>query len=618
MSRLPVIVGFGGINPAGRLSCHHGYRRLVIDALDAQAQQETYASLATLMNLTTDPAAAATREYIRDHTLVRRIESFDPAAIPWQRHIRLAPADGNLSFRIGKRQLPDHVPADWTVTHDGSGTLTVTVSGGLDALIADTRVSKVTSAGQLPTGFDPERLYQSRNHPRGLQLTIYGASDAVLSLGIDWDELRQKVRPDQFSVYSGSAMGQLDFDGTGGMMQSALMGKRVTSKQLPLGLCEMPADFINAYVLGSMGATGATIGACATFLYNLRQGIEDITSGRRRVVVVGNSEAPVTPEVIEGYRTMGALAEDEALMELDGRTDAVDNRRAARPFSNNCGFTLAEAAVYVVLFDDELAVELGANIFGAVADVMVNADGFKKSIPGPGVGNYVTMAKAMAVARAVLGDEALRRRTYIQAHGTSTPQNRVTESHIMNELARTFGIERWIVGAVKAFLGHSLAPAAGDQLSAILGTWKYGWIPGITTIDAVADDVFTSHLRFENRHIEVGATGMDGAFINSKGFGGNNATALILAPHVTLRMLERKHGKAALAAHGTRNEAVAAAAADYDTRATRGETRPIYKFGEGVLEGTDLDITPSRITVPGYGEPIDLELANPFPDMSLD
>ena len=65
------------------------------------------------------------------------------------------------------------------------------------------------------------------------------------------------------------------------------MNKRVTSKQLPLGLCEMPADFINAYVLGSLGATGATIGACATFLYNLRQGVEDIQSGRRRVVMVG-------------------------------------------------------------------------------------------------------------------------------------------------------------------------------------------------------------------------------------------------------------------------------------------------------------------------------------------
>ncbi|HNF09694.1 MAG TPA: hypothetical protein PLX36_10580, partial [Pseudomonadales bacterium] len=34
MVRLPVIVGFGGINPAGRSSFHHGYRRLVLDVLD--------------------------------------------------------------------------------------------------------------------------------------------------------------------------------------------------------------------------------------------------------------------------------------------------------------------------------------------------------------------------------------------------------------------------------------------------------------------------------------------------------------------------------------------------------------------------------------------------------
>jgi acetoacetyl-[acyl-carrier protein] synthase len=369
-------------------------------------------------------------------------------------------------------------------------------------------------------------------------------------------------------------------------------------------------------VLGSIGATGATIGACATFLYNLRQGIEDITSGRRRVVVVGNSEAPITPEVIEGYRTMGALAEDDALMALDNRTDGVDNRRAVRPFSSNCGFTLAEAAVYVVLFDDELAVELGASIYGAVGDVYVNADGFKKSIPGPGVGNYVTMAKAMALGRTILGDDALRTRTYIQAHGTSTPQNRVTESHIMNELAKTFGIEKWTVGAVKAFVGHSLAPASGDQLAAILGAWQYGWIPGITTIDHVAKDVHASHLRIENRHIEVGNEGMDGAFINSKGFGGNNATALILAPHVVRRMLERKHGRAAMTAHAARNEAIVAASAEYDAKMTRGEGRPIYQFGEGVLEGSDLDITTSRIKVPGWGQPIDLELPNPYPDMS--
>jgi acetoacetyl-[acyl-carrier protein] synthase len=590
---------------------------MVIDALPATVATETYRSLAGLMNIHKNADDAETRRYINSHTLVRRIESFDPTSIPWQRNVAFASTgDEALTFKLPRRQLPDRIPDDWQINDTGDKDVTIIVQGKLHALVEDMRISRVTSAGQVPTGFNPDKLYQSRNHPRGLALTVFGASDAVRSLGIEWDRLRERVQPDQFAVYSGSAMGQLDFDGSGGMLQASLLGKRVTSKQLPLGLCEMPADFINAYVLGSLGATGATIGACATFLYNLRQGVEDIQSGRRRVVMVGNAEAPITPEVIEGYRTMGALAEDEALMALDGRTDAPDNRRAVRPFSDNCGFTLAEGAVYAVLMDDALALELGLVVHGCVANVFVNSDGFKKSIPGPGVGNYVTVAKAMSLARRLIGEEGLRRRSYFQAHGTSTPQNRVTESHIMSELAGVFGVEDWLVAAVKAYVGHSLAPAGGDQLSAVLGAWEYGWIPGITTIDHIAADVHQKHLRFSMAHVQIDPAAMDAAFINSKGFGGNNATALVLSPTVTRQMLERKHGAAAMTAYRRRNESVRAQLVDYDARMSRGEVAPIYQFGEGVLEAHDLTITDTHIQVPGYAHPIELDLGDPYPDMS--
>jgi acetoacetyl-[acyl-carrier protein] synthase len=616
LANLPVIVGIGGVNAAGRVSAHHAYRRLVIDALPDAAAAETYRSLAGLMGLEGDPGLAETRGYIDEHTLIRRIEQFDPDDIGWQRQTSLTPTtDEPITFTVPARQLPSRLPDNWTVLDSQGKTVTVQIDGRLDVLIADRRTSTVSSAAQIPTGFDPGTTYQSRNHPRGLQLTVWGASDAIRSIGMDWDVLRAKVRPDQFAVYSGSAMGQLDQNGLGGLLQAGMTGGRVTSKQVPLGLCEMPADFINAYLLGNLGATGATIGACATFLYNLRQGVEDIRSGRRRVVVVGNAEAPITPEVVDGYRTMGALAEDEALKALDG-TGLVDNRRACRPFAENCGFTLAEASIYTVLFDDELALETGAFVHGAVAEVFVNADGFKKSIPGPGVGNYVTVAKAMGLARSMLGEDALRQRTYMHAHGTGTPQNRVTESHIMNELARVFGIEKWPVAAIKAHLGHSLAPAGGDQLTAILGTWAHGWIPGITTIDAIADDVHTENLQFTLAHREVDPGLLDAAFINSKGFGGNNATGLILAPHVARAMLERKHGAKAMKRHAARHEDVATAFADYDQRMTRGEESPIYQFGEGVLEGADLGISDAHIDVPGYGQPIELNVADPYTDMS--
>ena len=615
MARLPVIIGFGGVNPAGRISSHHAYRRTVIDAIGKRAADDTYASLAGLMNLDGDSADPAVRTHIQDHTLIRRVECFDPDDIPWQRRARLKPAQGNaLAFVVPARDMPDRIPESWHVSQREDGAFDVTAPQA-DVLVPDRRDSRVTSAGEAPTGFDPGSLYQSRSHPRGLQLSIYGASDAVRSVGIPWQELKGRVRPDQFSAYAGSAMGQLDDQSTRGMMQAPMMGRRPNSKQAALGLAEMPVDFVNAYVIGSVGATGGMIGACATFLYNLRSAVDDIKSGRCRVAVAGSAEAPIVPELMEAFRTMGALAEDEALMAIDG-ADRVNNRRACRPFAENCGFTMAEASVYVVLVDDELALELGADIHGAVPDVFVNADGFKKSIPGPGVGNYITVGKALATARAILGEEAVRQRSFVHAHGTGTPQNRVTESHILNEMAKAFGIERWNVAAIKAYLGHTLAPASGDQLASALGTWQYGWIPGIATIEGPADDVHHSNLRIGPKHVEIDPKAMDVALVNSKGFGGNNATGVVLSPYVTRAMLAKRHGTDAMQRHARRNESVHAAGLDYDAAATRGEARPIYHFGEDVLEGEDLGIDARSVRVPGYGAPVSLDAENPFGDMT--
>ncbi|MEX2489548.1 MAG: beta-ketoacyl synthase [Pseudomonadales bacterium] len=618
MSRLPVIVGFGGINAAGRSSAHHAYRRLVIDKLDSKRADETFASLAEIMQLDST-IGPEQKQYILNHTLIRKLESnlFDPAAIRLNKSAKLmATANGPVSFTIRRNQLPELVPSTWKVEPVESSMVMVTIGNDLDVLFPDVRTSKVNSAGQLPTGFEPEKLYQSRSHPRGLQLTVYGASDAVNSLGIDWETVRAKVPADQISVYASSAMGQLDTNGTGGMLQASLMGKRVSSKNCALGLAEMTADFINAYILGSVGCTGANIGACATFLYNLRQGIQDIRSGKFRAVIVGASEAPLTPEVIEGYRTMGALAEDEGLKKLDNISDGEPNyRRACRPFSDNCGFTLSEASQFIILFDDELAMELGATIYGSVGDVFINADGFKKSIPGPGIGNYITMGKALGLIRSVVGEQAMKGRTWVQAHGTGTPQNRVTESHIFNELAKSFGIENWPVAAIKSYLGHSLGTAAGDQLAATLGVWAHGLIPAINTIDHLADDVHSSHLDFLLEHREVAPDAMDAALINSKGFGGNNSTAAILAPHVTRTMLEKKYGKTAMTKHANLNEGVQEKSAQYDSDTIAGKNSLIYNFGVNVVEGTELDITSNSIIIPGYELPISLDVSNPYDDM---
>ena len=109
---------------------------------------------------------------------------------------------------------------------------------------------------------------------------------------------------------------------------------------------------------------------------------------------------------------------------------------------------------------------------------------------------------------------------------------------------------------------------------------------------------------------------MDAALINSKGFGGNNATAAILAPHVTLSMLAKKHGKARLTAHANLNEAVREQSAAYDAATSTGKNALIYNFGVGVVEGDQLGLTDQAITIPGLSQPINLNVANPYEDMS--
>lgn len=625
MQRLPVIVGFGGINAAGRSSFHHGYRRMILDALPAADRIPALLGLATLTGrlvhrnghfedaggnvLAPADIESTLGAALRDATCVRRIEAehFDTEAISYNRRVALKAGSGPIRVVLRKRDMPDTLPANWSIVATHADDVEIAIAEGIEILLPATRKAGVRSAGQLPQGFDPGALYASHHHPRGLQMAVFAASDALLATGLDWQAIRNMLPPDQVAVYASSAMGQLDDPGFGGMMKAAANGKRTSSKQCPLGFPEMPADFINAYVLGNAGATGGMLGACATFLYNLEKGIRDIRCGKRRVVFVGAAEAPIVPEVMEGYRAMGALGEDSDLLALDPHRSEPDHRRAVRPFSTNIGFTIAESAQYLVLMDDALALELGAFIHGAAPEVYINADGYKKSISAPGAGNYITMAKAAACARALLGEEALRRHTFVHAHGTGTPQNRTTESHVLNETAKAFGIERWLVAAIKCYVGHSIGAAAGDQIAAALGTWAHGIVPGIATIDHVAPDVNDSHLDISPAHREVGPDGMAAALINAKGFGGNNATGVILSPQATRQLLAARHGSRALDNWRHQHEAIAAAAGAYDAAATRGEYAPLYRFGEGVIDGKQVRITDRAVHLPGFALPVRLD-----------
>ena len=603
MTALPLIVGFGGINAAGRSSDHQAFRRLIMDALTPSETARTVDQIGALIGLGPDISMnEAQARHVLENTLIRRIHPdwFNPDAVALN---RLGHTKETSSIWLGPLQIPNPLPVGWSVGRK-EGRLTEYVVAPGDLLKPCTRKLSVQAAGMAPTGFRPDMFYPSRNHPRTLQLALFALSDCWLSSGLQWHHIKHHIAPNQVAVFAGSSIGQMDESGFGGMLKSALLGKRTTSKQLPLGYPQMPADFSNAYVLGSLGRSGASMGACAGFLYNLHNAVDGIQEGRYKVAIVGGADCPITPEVIEGFRAMGALAEDQGLRELDGLddTDTPNYRRTSRPFGLNCGFTMGESSQYVILMDDQLALELGATIYGSVPTVASHADGGKRSISAPGAGNYLTLAQAAASIRDLLGQDVLAHETLVQAHGTSTPQNRVTESDVLSRVAQTFGIDQWMVSAVKSQLGHSQGTAGGDQLAVSLGAFASQIAPGIQTTETLAPDVIQQGLDFvlQSREQTLSA-----ALINAKGFGGNNATAAVLSPEATATLLQSRHGPIQIAG----SDEVRARQERYRHEIDRGTIEILYHYGENIVDGSDLEMTATSVSVPGFGHSIPLDQA---------
>ena len=546
LKRFPVICSVGGINSAGRSSFNFSYKRLIIENLNKEKKIEL---LKDLNNLTSGKISSETD--ILNKTLVRKINAdlYDP-----------------------------------------------------ELLMTD--VMKVNAAGQLPEGIDISKTYNSRQHPKGIQMTIFGVTDCLKNIGKDWDnEIKPYINPKRIGVFSGPAIGQLDYEGMGGLLQSRKIGKRATSKHLSMSLIGMSADFINAYILGSLGKTGTVAGACATFLYNLDLALKGIKNNELDFTIVGSSEAPINPEITDGFLATTGIADDKKILEMQKRNGEGDNeinyRNSCRPFGDNAGMILGEGAQFVAVTTLEFALEKGLQILGGFTDVAINADGFKKSISSPGIGNYLTMAQSLSNTMKI---GCSLKNSMVVAHGTGTFQNRSTESDVLNKVAEGFELKDWKVTALKGMLGHTMGPAAGDELMVALGIWNQGIIPGINTTNKLAQDVSSENLQFCLENTEVEKETIDTIFLNAKGFGGNNGSCGVVSPYFIESLLDKK----TLDKHKTMVSETNYAREEYFEQSINGSYELIYKSNEEILDpDIDMTISKDRVTLKSFKD-IDL------------
>lgn len=112
MAKLPLIVGFGGINAAGRSSGFHSYKRMLADVLPQETMASTWQDLAIRMGLS-DTGCDVSDEIIaaiKAGTLVRRIDSFDPDALLYQYKANLETESGSDYLYSTQIKITDSNP----------------------------------------------------------------------------------------------------------------------------------------------------------------------------------------------------------------------------------------------------------------------------------------------------------------------------------------------------------------------------------------------------------------------------------------------------------------------------------------------------------------------------
>ncbi|MFI7122709.1 beta-ketoacyl-[acyl-carrier-protein] synthase family protein [Amycolatopsis sp. NPDC049868] len=256
-------------------------------------------------------------------------------------------------------------------------------------------------------------------------------------------------------------------------------------------------------------ATGpnlTTVTACASAATAIGTARELLRSGMCDVVITGGTESALSPTLMAGFTQLGALSR---------RVD--DPAAASRPFdADRDGFVASEGAGVLVLERAADALVRKATIRAMISGYGASADAHHMTAPRPD-GACVEQATRAALADAgVLPDEV----DHVNAHGTSTPLNDVTEARLIR---RVFG-DRPVITSVKGAIGHSLAAAGGIEAICTVLAIQHGVVPPTANLVTQDPEIELDIVAKVPREMPIRV-----AVSNSIGFGGANAVLVLTA-----------------------------------------------------------------------------------------
>ncbi|NBR85897.1 MAG: beta-ketoacyl-[acyl-carrier-protein] synthase II [Verrucomicrobia bacterium] len=352
-------------------------------------------------------------------------------------------------------------------------------------------------------GFDPVPAFPSpkevRRTDRFAQLGIYAGWRALLDSGMDLDKLDR----DQIGAFIGSGIGGIQ---THADQHSVLMNKgpgRISPFLIPMMILNMASGVFSMYYK-LRGPNVATCSACATSTHALGEAWRTIKMGDANAIFAGGTEAAVCEMGIGGFAAMRALS-----------TRNDEPQRASRPFDKDRdGFVMGEGAAVLVLEELEHAKARGARIYCEIVGYGNTADANHLTAPAP-EGEGAARCMKMALRSAGLRPEDI---SYINAHGTSTPQGDVCETQAIKSV---FGehARKLAVSSTKGATGHLLGAAGAAEMALCAKALQMQIAPPTLNLDNPDPQCDLDYVPHTAREMKIEAIAN-----NSFGFGGHNAT----------------------------------------------------------------------------------------------
>jgi 3-oxoacyl-[acyl-carrier-protein] synthase II len=353
--------------------------------------------------------------------------------------------------------------------------------------------------------FDPSPAFPSpkeiRRTDRYSQLGVHAAWQALKDSGLDLE----KTDLDEVGAFIGSGIGGLE---TTSAQIKVLLERgpgRLSPFMIPMLISNMASGLVSMYY-NLRGPNFATCSACATANHALGEAWRTLKMGDAKVMLAGGTESSIVPVGIGGFCAMKAMS-----------TRNDDPTHASRPFDKERdGFVMGEGAGVVVLEDLEHAKARGARIYAEFTGYGNTADAHHLTAPSPG-GEGAARCMKMALRNAALNPEDV---SYINAHGTSTPQGDIAETEAIKAV---FGphARKLAVSSTKGATGHMLGAAGAVEMVACAKAIQNNIAPPTINYQVPDPECDLDYVPNTARPMKI-----DAIVNNSFGFGGHNASVI--------------------------------------------------------------------------------------------